>query len=240
MTHVVTERCVDCRYTDCCAVCPADCFFEVQDPAMLVIDPVTCIDCSMCIPECPIYAIYPEAEVPAAYQEWTAKNAELAPKGKLVTEATEALPSAIPLEKIHEREKEKGLDVKDPSAVADEGGGDGGAAAPAAPAAPPVRMPTSGDGGDKSERVRIGHAPKREPLGVNPGGRLRVKHRQGVVVEMRKRRDDDFSDVLILLDGDTRPTWYLYSALLTFRDQGECEVLERGPSPGLLGKLFGV
>ncbi len=239
MTHVVTERCVDCRYTDCCAVCPADCFKEVKDPAMLVIDPVTCIDCGMCIPECPIYAIYPEPEVPDVYKDWIKKNADLAPTGVLVTECTEALPSAIPLDEIHAKEKEKGWAVKDPSAVADEGGGDAGGAAAAPP--PPVRMPTpASGGGDASERIKIGPAPKREPLGVNPGGRLKVKHREGVVVEMRKRRDNDYSDVLILFDGEKRPVWFLYSALLTFRDQGQLEVIEKGPSQGLMGKLFGV
>ena len=41
MTHVVTGRCVDCRYTDCCTVCPVDCFWETKDPALLVIDPET-------------------------------------------------------------------------------------------------------------------------------------------------------------------------------------------------------
>ena len=35
MAHVVTERCVDCRYTDCCAVCPVDCFYQIESPAML-------------------------------------------------------------------------------------------------------------------------------------------------------------------------------------------------------------
>ena len=85
MSHVVTERCVDCRYTDCCAVCPVECFWEIEDPAMLVIDPQTCIDCGLCIPECPIYAIYPESEVPEPYQEWTKKNAELFAKGKNIT-----------------------------------------------------------------------------------------------------------------------------------------------------------
>jgi len=42
MTHVVTERCVDCRYTDCARVCPVDCFYEVQNPHMLVINPDEC------------------------------------------------------------------------------------------------------------------------------------------------------------------------------------------------------
>ena len=26
MTHVVTESCIRCRYTDCVDVCPGDCF----------------------------------------------------------------------------------------------------------------------------------------------------------------------------------------------------------------------
>ena len=57
MTHVVTGRCVDCRYTDCCTVCPVECFYEVKDLAMLVIDPDTCIDCELCVPECPILSL---------------------------------------------------------------------------------------------------------------------------------------------------------------------------------------
>ncbi|HSB02159.1 MAG TPA: 4Fe-4S binding protein, partial [Anaerolineales bacterium] len=32
------------------------------------IDPATCIDCGACIPECPFSAIFPEDEVPSAYQ----------------------------------------------------------------------------------------------------------------------------------------------------------------------------
>ena len=57
MAHVVTERCVDCKYTDCCVVCPSDGFFEIENPAMLVIDPNACIDCGLCAAECPVGAI---------------------------------------------------------------------------------------------------------------------------------------------------------------------------------------
>jgi ferredoxin len=32
------------------------------------IDPATCIDCGACVPECPYNAIFPEDEVPSAYQ----------------------------------------------------------------------------------------------------------------------------------------------------------------------------
>ena len=35
MTHVITDECVKCKYTDCVEVCPVDCFHEGDD--MLVI-----------------------------------------------------------------------------------------------------------------------------------------------------------------------------------------------------------
>ena len=117
MPHIVTERCIDCRYTDCCAVCPVDCFWEIKDPAMLVIDPDTCIDCALCIPECPVHAIYPEDEVPAPYQEWIQKNAELYTDGENISTKGEPLPGALTLEQIQEREQSKGLDVSEPTAA---------------------------------------------------------------------------------------------------------------------------
>ena len=62
MTHVVTEACIRCKYTDCVDVCPVDCFRE--GPNFLTIDPDECIDCAVCIPECPVNAIYAEEDVP--------------------------------------------------------------------------------------------------------------------------------------------------------------------------------
>jgi Fe-S-cluster-containing dehydrogenase component len=44
MPYVVTESCIQCKYTDCVAVCPMDCFHA--GPNFLVIDPDACIDCS--------------------------------------------------------------------------------------------------------------------------------------------------------------------------------------------------
>lgn len=75
MTHVVTEPCIKCKYTDCVDVCPVDCFRE--GPNFLVIDPDECIDCAVCIPECPVNAIYAEEDVPADQREFTPLNAEL-------------------------------------------------------------------------------------------------------------------------------------------------------------------
>ena len=56
MAHVVCEACINCKRTDCVDVCPVDCFRE--GPNFLVIDPDECIDCAMCIPECPEAAIF--------------------------------------------------------------------------------------------------------------------------------------------------------------------------------------
>ena len=76
MTFVVTENCIKCKYTDCVEVCPVDCFHE--GPNMLVIDPDECIDCSLCVPECPVDAIFADADVPADQQQFFELNAELA------------------------------------------------------------------------------------------------------------------------------------------------------------------
>lgn len=76
MTFVVTEACIRCKYTDCVDVCPVECFHE--GPDLLVIDPGECIDCAVCVPECPVNAIYAEAEVPDAQRAFIALNARLA------------------------------------------------------------------------------------------------------------------------------------------------------------------
>ena len=74
MTYVVTELCVDCKYTDCAVVCPVEAFHELPD--RLYINPETCIDCDVCVPECPVEAIFADVNVPEQYQEWTELNAE--------------------------------------------------------------------------------------------------------------------------------------------------------------------
>ena len=82
---------------------------------MLVIDPDTCIDCELCVPECPINAIYPESELPECYAEWTEKNADLFEGGENVTEKKDALDAALTLEQIQVKEKEASFDVDEPS-----------------------------------------------------------------------------------------------------------------------------
>ena len=92
MTHVVTESCIRCKYTDCVDVCPVDCFRE--GPNMLVIDPDECIDCAVCIPECPVEAIRAEEDVPADQQSFIALNAELARDWPSITRTKQSLPDA--------------------------------------------------------------------------------------------------------------------------------------------------
>jgi ferredoxin len=84
MTFVVTENCIKCKYTDCVEVCPVDCFHE--GPNFLVIDPEECIDCTLCEPECPVEAIYPEDDLPAAQQQFLELNAELSREWPVITE----------------------------------------------------------------------------------------------------------------------------------------------------------
>jgi ferredoxin len=114
MAHIVTGRCVDCRYTDCCVVCPVDCFYEIENPRMLVIDPDTCIDCQLCVPECPVHAIYEEEELPEPYKEWAAKNRELFPTGTQISTKKDALPGAKTLEEVQRWEREQGWNVSEP------------------------------------------------------------------------------------------------------------------------------
>ncbi len=94
MTHVVSESCIRCKYTDCVDVCPVDCFRE--GPNMLVIDPDECIDCAVCIPECPVNAIYAEEDVPADQLAFIKLNVELSkqPGWKSITKRKPALPDA--------------------------------------------------------------------------------------------------------------------------------------------------
>lgn len=71
MPHVVTENCIRCKYTDCVTVCPVHCFYEGE--TMLVIHPEECIDCGVCVPECPTSAIVSD-DHPVA-REWVDINA---------------------------------------------------------------------------------------------------------------------------------------------------------------------
>ena len=76
MPFVVTDACIQCKYTDCVNVCPMACF--VEGPNFLVIDPTECIDCSVCVPECPVGAIVNAKEIAPDQAHFVALNAQLA------------------------------------------------------------------------------------------------------------------------------------------------------------------
>ncbi len=74
MSHYITEPCIGTKDTACVDVCPVDCIHPRKDEPdfesaeMLYIDPDTCIDCGLCVDECPVQAIFAEDELP---EKWT-------------------------------------------------------------------------------------------------------------------------------------------------------------------------
>jgi ferredoxin len=89
MTHVVTDQCVKCKYLDCIEVCPVDCFYEGE--LMVVIDPQSCIDCGVCVSECPVKAIKPEAPELLVWAERAGQFASFWPN---ITKKKSPLPDA--------------------------------------------------------------------------------------------------------------------------------------------------
>jgi len=80
MSYIIGMPCVSTCDTACVAVCPVDCIHgpidkeglgaEVQNMTkeqlqgqQLYIDPMECIDCGACLPECPVDAIYDSEKV---------------------------------------------------------------------------------------------------------------------------------------------------------------------------------
>jgi ferredoxin len=66
MAHIVTNKCFDCKFTDCVEVCPVACFYELD--RQLVIHPDECIDCTACVSVCPVEAIFAEGDLPKDHE----------------------------------------------------------------------------------------------------------------------------------------------------------------------------
>lgn len=62
MTFVIGDDCIKCMHTDGKDVCLVDCFYE--GPNFIVIHPDECIDCALCVPECPVNATFTKDELP--------------------------------------------------------------------------------------------------------------------------------------------------------------------------------
>ena len=82
MTYVITEPCIDVKDTACVDVCPVDCIHPTSESDnfenynQLFIDPVECIDCGVCEPECPVEAIFIDEDVPEEWERFTQMNAD--------------------------------------------------------------------------------------------------------------------------------------------------------------------
>jgi ferredoxin len=82
MAHIIAQPCIGTKDTACVAVCPVDCIHptkenpEFEAAEMLYIDPDTCIDCGLCVDECPVTAIFPQEDLPAEWASFIEKNAE--------------------------------------------------------------------------------------------------------------------------------------------------------------------
>lgn len=102
MTYTVTPYCENCKYTDCVEVCPVEAFHE--GPTMLYINPETCIDCDVCVAQCPVEAIFPEDQVPEKWAEWTQINADEYSKYPTISTTKEPLPGAKTLDELKAEE----------------------------------------------------------------------------------------------------------------------------------------
>lgn len=92
MAYIVAEPCIKCKFTDCVAVCPVDCFYEGEN--MLVISPDECIDCGACEPECPVTAIFEEDDLPEKWGKYIEINERLTAEWPVITEQQDPLPTA--------------------------------------------------------------------------------------------------------------------------------------------------
>jgi Fe-S-cluster-containing hydrogenase component 2 len=73
--YVITQACVDVKDRSCIEVCPVDCIHTTDQDRICYIDPAGCIGCNLCLPACPVGAIYTAAGPPAAPEQWTNINA---------------------------------------------------------------------------------------------------------------------------------------------------------------------
>jgi ferredoxin len=86
MTYLVNDNCIKCKHMDCVEVCPVDCFYEGEN--MLVINPDECIDCGVCVPECPVDAIIQDFEDPQ--NKWYDLNFKYSNEWPNITEKRDA------------------------------------------------------------------------------------------------------------------------------------------------------
>jgi NAD-dependent dihydropyrimidine dehydrogenase PreA subunit len=80
MAHVIAPPCIGTKDAACVAVCPTDSIHPTQEEPdfataeMLYIDARTCIDCGLCVDECPVKAIFPQDDLPAEWASFVERN----------------------------------------------------------------------------------------------------------------------------------------------------------------------
>ena len=65
-----------------------------MDDEMLYINPDVCIDCSACVPECPVEAIFEEDDLPDGQEHWIDINEERSQETPNITETLRVLEGA--------------------------------------------------------------------------------------------------------------------------------------------------
>ena len=101
MAYIVAEPCIKCKYTECVAVCPVDCFHEGTN--MLVIDPEECIDCGACIDECPVVAIYAEEDLPGRWLPFLELNERWSLEWPVIAEVQDPLDTADEFKDVEDK-----------------------------------------------------------------------------------------------------------------------------------------
>ncbi|MBL0140893.1 MAG: ferredoxin family protein [Betaproteobacteria bacterium] len=94
-------------------MCPTDAFRE--GPNFLAIDPDECIDCTLCVPECPVEAIFAVDDVPKDQQEYIELNAQLAKVWPVIVETKEALADAEEWAKVKSKRTELDMGESTPA-----------------------------------------------------------------------------------------------------------------------------
>jgi NAD-dependent dihydropyrimidine dehydrogenase PreA subunit len=80
MPYVIAEPCSTCKDHGCVQACPVDVIHPTPDEpgyqraVQLYIDPVGCIDCGACVPECPVEAIFRDTDLPEKWLDYKERN----------------------------------------------------------------------------------------------------------------------------------------------------------------------
>jgi NAD-dependent dihydropyrimidine dehydrogenase PreA subunit len=82
MAYVIAEPCIGNKDNSCVDVCPVSCIHPARgEPGFeaaeqLYVHPEECIDCDACASMCPVEAIFPEDQLPAAWRVFAQRNAD--------------------------------------------------------------------------------------------------------------------------------------------------------------------